>query len=150
MCIFSYFTLVVGLQTSIPLIHFVTSLNQWVFYTSVDLLLSLRLIRYLPHTVLHTLLSRSLWSSSVSLAFYLSSNIHFSSVGVFIYILELCLTWPAVTPPKLLQLCLAWPTVTPQHYLSCDAMGAKSNPSHTHLPLHQLIACIFIFSTKWP
>ena len=46
--------------------------------------------------------------------------------------LELCPIWPAVTPPTLLELCLAWPAVTPQHYLSCDAMGAKSNPPHNH------------------
>ena len=42
--------------------------------------------------------------------------------------LELCPIWPAVTHPTLLELCRAWPAVTPEHYLSCDAMCAKSNP----------------------
>ena len=28
-------------------------------------------------------------------------------------------------------------------------IGAKSNPPHNHRQLHQFIACIFIYSTKW-
>ena len=34
----------------------------------------------------------------------------------------------ALLPYHVLELCLTWPAETSQHYLSCDHMGAKSNP----------------------
>ena len=75
----------------------------------------------------------------------------FNRKFMLLLLLELCSTWPEVTPPTLLELCRAWPAVTPpQQYLSYvapgpqwDAMGAKSNPP-PQPPLAASVHCMHI------
>ena len=54
-----------------------------------------------------------------------------------LYILELCHTWPAVTPLTLLELCHAWPAVTPPTLLElCHAWPAVTPPTSLELWHH--------------
>ena len=58
--------------SSIPLIHFGTLLLRWIFHNTSHNVPFVLLSRHLPHPVIHFFLPKSLWSSSVSLAFYFS------------------------------------------------------------------------------
>ena len=54
-----------------------------------------------------------------------------SNVKPYYDILDLCLTWPAVTLPTLLELCLAWPAVTLPTLLELWRNGYKVQSAPT-------------------
>ena len=59
-----------------------------------------------------------IYTHNVWLVEYIIYNLHlpedsYGNALALLELLELCATWPTVTPPTLLELCRAWPAVTP-------------------------------------